>query len=226
MIFNFRDILATSITIELQPNTTVSDACQILCQKLKIQGYKILLISPNANQNYYPNDYSMINVLKENPEFVMFTKYINTIQDRTNTLKKYINTYIDLHLYNVNHPSHYLYEQYSQALNNVHSDCHDKVNQIADYNFLVDDIKESNHDAKNALNLMTSQNSNKNVQSNLKLNFINPKKSSQIKNDRNRFKFSESLQNKKIIQNSPIFFVKQNPNWQKNAKPSVFLQQK
>ena len=107
---------------------------------------------------------------------------------------------------------------------------HNKVKQIAGYNFLVEDIKESlrlsNYNVKNALNLNASQNSNKNVQTSFNLNSINSKKCSQIKNDRNRFKFSESPQNKKIIQNSPIFFVKQNPNWQKNAKPSVFLHQK
>lgn len=202
MNINFRDICSNSFTIQLNLDSSVSDACQVLSQKLETQGYQIFLISPNENENYYPNNYSMMKVLKENPDYVLFTKCfkndeiqtekedksnnfqnnqfsrskqyyyhypsLNPINQASYRAKNILKLYFMLRFYNMNHLNHYIYQQYSNALNNVPSDFEDRVNQIAEFVFLIEDIKESlrlsNYDVQKATNMIIFQNSNENNQ--------------------------------------------------------------
>lgn len=74
MKVNFRDICGNYYNLEIPDNSSVADACKFLSQKIGIQDNQLFFVSANDNFNFYQNDESMVNVLKENPEFVIFIR--------------------------------------------------------------------------------------------------------------------------------------------------------
>lgn len=207
MIANFRGVCGESITIQLPYESNVSIACHILTQKLNIEGYEIFIVSLNENQNFYQNDDSMLDVLKENPDFVTFTKHIKYTQDEQSDTKMekpsnyFFNTLSCMQCSPINH---FLYQQYFHILRTVPSDFQDRINQIAEFGFLIEDIKESlrmtNYNVQMAINLIISKNDQKqNHQNNLFASHSFGFSSQQIFIQKNP-QYSTQKQNNKIDQ--------------------------
>lgn len=167
MDVEFRNICNESVVIQLLAGSTVSDACQKICQKLEIQNCYIFLISPNLNQNFYKGTDMMQDIIQENPEFVLYTKHNKLAQsnEAKNSLKLPPRSFYDDLCHSKKILLHHsTYMQYSNALNEP-SDFQDRVNQIAEFGFLIQDIKESlrlsNYEIDKATNMLKLWNSNK-----------------------------------------------------------------
>lgn len=185
MEVRFQDICGQSIILKLPKNATVSDACQSLSKRIDVSKNIIFLVSQEAKRrHYFYQNGDMINdVLKHNKEYVIFMKCpkvdqkIHRHSNKNLLSKRKIsrpikcaskNILADLrHLTkNQNHFRHYLpiYRHYCQVLNHVPYDFDDKVNQIAQLGYQIEDIKEalrsSFYDVQGAINELVHMNSN------------------------------------------------------------------
>lgn len=92
MKVDFRDICGKSYNLEIPNNANVADACKYLSQKTGIQENKIFLVSTNSNLNFYQDNEQMIDILKENPEYIIFMKaFINDQNQMNSTLERFEN---------------------------------------------------------------------------------------------------------------------------------------
>lgn len=264
MNINFKDICGNSFVIQFSLESTISDACQILSQKLETQGYQIFIISPNEGQNFYPNNYSMINVLKENPEYVMFTRCFKLIKDEEYQIEKdtksnlrynyfkrrneryfynpslnsnnhtifraknLFRIYYNMHFYRPNQANNYLYQQYSQALNNIPLDFEERVKKIAEFGFLIEDIKESlrlsNYDIQKATNMIISQNFHENDQKRFKSHNTNSTINYNITYNNFSHFHNSKFQNQKLnasqkVDENPTFSLKQPQQKNQQERP-------
>lgn len=71
---SFRDVCGQSYNISLPENATVADACKLLSEKTGINDNQIFLMPNAGNMNFYQDAQSMSDILKENPDYVIFMK--------------------------------------------------------------------------------------------------------------------------------------------------------
>lgn len=74
MMVSFRDVCGQSYNISLPENETVADVCKLLSEKTGINDNQIFLMSNAGNMNFYQDAQSMSDILKENPDYVIFMK--------------------------------------------------------------------------------------------------------------------------------------------------------
>lgn len=74
MKVSFRDLCGQSYNISLPENETVADVCKLLSEKTGINDNQIFLMSNAGNMNFYQDAQSMSDILKENPDYVIFMK--------------------------------------------------------------------------------------------------------------------------------------------------------
>ena len=82
MNITFRDICGHSLMLPIPNDATVSNACKCISQILDIPENQIFLVSPNKIQNLYNDNIKMFDVIKENPEYIIYSRIITN--DRKN----------------------------------------------------------------------------------------------------------------------------------------------
>lgn len=85
MEVNFRDICGKHYNLQIPKDANVSDACRLLSKKIGVQENQIFLVSSDEDMNFYQNGEKMIDVIEENPEFVIFMKILIQNQFITNS---------------------------------------------------------------------------------------------------------------------------------------------
>ena len=178
MKVNFRDICGNSYNLQISNDAKVSDACKLLSEQLGIQQNQVFLVSTNEDTNFYQDNQKMCDVIKENPDFVIFLKYLyqsqyvwtppentesnentnNVEEDKTDNDDEKIGIKRPVfdHYLKVPNPRmfntllsvrrwdyHGLYDDYSIVLNDTPPDFEEKVKQITELGYSVDDIKEA-----------------------------------------------------------------------------------
>lgn len=172
--YNFRDICGHLLTLSLPSDAAVSQACELISQKLEIQETQIFLVSPNEKQNFY-QDYEVLSDLaKENPEYFIFTKCFhnnsNFKQSNPNLISfKKMNNKLPFKFFikldymkrKIRDP---IYAQYSKSINEIPEDLQQKIDEIAVLGFELKDIKEalrnSEYNVLFAINSLVYRNSN------------------------------------------------------------------
>lgn len=167
MEINFIDICGRSYTLNLHENAKVSDACQLLSQKIGINQNQIFLVSADEDRLFYQNSESMLDISKENPDFIHFMKHMNTSNHNVYENIKQISepsikipqeTFFDALQYMQNWQYTDIYDEYSTVVNDMPDDFQERVNQIAELGYKIEDIKEAlrttNYDVMIATHLL------------------------------------------------------------------------
>lgn len=172
--YNFRDICGHLLTLSLPSDAAVSQACELISQKLEIPETQIFLVSPNEEQNFYQDHEVLSDLSKENPEYFIFTKCFhnnsNFKQSNPNLIpfKKMNNKLPFKFFINLNYMKRKLhdqiYEKYSKSVNEIPEDLQQKIDEIAVLGFELEDIKEalrnSEYNVLFAINSLVYRNSN------------------------------------------------------------------
>lgn len=189
MMASFRDVCGQSYNISLPENATVADACKLLSEKTGINDNQIFLMSNAGDINFYQDAQSMSDILKENPDYVIFMKNLFGEKNKQNisqlesnktddiTEKLYFNQIFEQSL--IVPPNSFLnrlqsdgdwqysdtYDDYTRVMNSIPYDFEERVYKIAEYGFAIHDIKEvlrnTDYDVLVASHLPVSVNSHR-----------------------------------------------------------------
>lgn len=161
MEINFIDICGRSYTLNLHENAKVYDACQLLSEKTGINQNHIFLVSADEDKLFYQNNESMFDVSKENPDFISFMKNMNTSnikQISEPSIKIPQESFFDALKYKQNWQYTDFYDEYSTVVNDMPDDFQERVKQIAELGYQIEDIKEAlrttNYDVMIATHLL------------------------------------------------------------------------
>lgn len=193
-------------------NSTVSYACKCISQKIDIPENQIFLVSQNENQFFYNNNVKMFDVIKENPEYIIYSKIISIDQKNitknlfelesnlTTKYKKHIKSnripinvlLIFKNFKYIDQTKNDIYKNYAKSFNKVPDDLQQKVNEIAVLGFEIEDIKEalrsSEYNVLFAINSLVSRSSGeiKRVNYHLVNNLSKSERKTSINNGNNK----------------------------------------
>lgn len=182
MKVQFRDMCGNTISLQLPINATISIACRCLSKKLEILENQIFIVSPNDKSNFYSNNELIQDVIKENPEYLVFGIFNKTKQNGIDDIisdSKLISPQIKYEFFfkclqNTNILRHPLYEDYKNCLKKIPNDLQEKIESIAVLGFRKEDIKEalrtSEYNIIFAVNLLVKRYSNEPIQTSPKFN--------------------------------------------------------
>ena len=196
MNVEFRDICGNSFVLQIPDNATVADACFFLSQKTNVNRNQILLVSSDENMNFYKETANITDILKSNQDYIIFMKHLtnyaknpiisgqktditqnnsnhsdfvqkqelNILQDKQLLSNSFFNTLQSINDWQYDD----IYDEYLSSINGIPLDLQDRIDQIAEFGYSLDDIKEAlritNYDVLVATHLLVLVNSQENIE--------------------------------------------------------------
>lgn len=158
MKLRFINILGKSYCHIFSPNATVREACEFLSKKINTPNSLIFLVRPR--HLFYSNNEIIKTVAKENPKYIIFTRFGSSDKDLTNNIKN--NTYIRAMpipinamksffnfklIHQINSEELHIYSKYSSILKNAPDDLQERINEVAQLGYDIKDCEEALRDA-------------------------------------------------------------------------------
>lgn len=170
MKLHFRSISGKYYTKIFSDDALVHDACCFLAKRLHINNNQIFLIRPDQEVNlFYSNSEKIQNIIKENGSTVVFFSFDDSykipfspkmIYPPKSTIKSFINFQL---IKSVGIEERFFYTHYANIIRNVPADLHDRVNEVAQLGYDINDCQEalraSDYNVNMAIQYLVSRNS-------------------------------------------------------------------